>query len=427
LPARDCAAAAPCHSEISVYVLIVLLLLLIASIAAAYYGARTWHWAHTTLVVLVFLAAAGFFILASETLRINAVLRNQANRLETELAQVTTRNEALLHGTRNAQVIGALAADEVAIPEDAEKIPSLADLNHQLHMVTRLRGSVWRKVTPANFDPQTGAVTVTVESPQPSGIAADTILYAFEEGPAGQPDPASGAQFLGEFRVKDVAGQQATLIPVNLLDELEQRRLTSSRGPWALYETMPIDQNEIFAGLSEDKLRELLPAESVEEYIRQGTPAGPDDDEWHVEGFDEDDNPVGLDDMGKATKKLYQRRLRDYSVEFAELNQRRVVLMANMEAVVSDNEKLKAALASAEQLGAFRDEEIRKLTIDLAGLKKERTIIDKHLATVEQQLANARRLLDQAIAENRRLADELARRSQRSSAVPAEGPLAASR
>jgi hypothetical protein len=410
-----------------VYVLIVLLLLLIASIAAAYFGARTWHWAHTTLVVLVFLAAAGFFILASETLRINAVLRKQANRLEADLAQVTTRNEALQRGTRNAQVIGSLAAEEVAVPEDAEEIPSLADLDHRLHLATRLRGSVWRKVSPTGFDPQTGAVTVTVESPQPSGIAADTILYAFEEGPPGNPDPASGAQYLGEFRVTEAAGQQASLVSIHLLDDAERQRLAASRGPWALYETMPIDQNEIFAGRSEEELRELLPAESVEEYIRQGTPAGPDDDQWHVAGFDEEGNPVGPDDMDKAAKKLYQRRLRDYSVEFSELNQRRVALLANMEAVVADNEKLKVALASAEQLGAFRDEEIRKLTIDLAGLKKERTIIDKHLATVEQQLANARRLLDQAIAENRRLADELARRSQRSSAVPAEGPLAASR
>ncbi len=403
------------------------MLLLIASIAAAYFGARTWHWAHTTLVVLVFLAAAGFFILASETLRINGVLRKQANRLETELAQVNARNDALQRGTRNSQLINELAAQDVTVPEGADELPSLADLDHRLHLATRLRGSVWRKVTPAGFDPQTGTVNVTVESPQPSGIAADTILYAFEEGPPGHPDPASGAQYLGEFRVKEAAGQQASLVPVNLLDDTEKKRLAASRGPWSLYETMPIDQNEIFAGLSEDKLRELLPAESVEEYIRQGTPAGPDDDEWHVAGFDEDGNPVGPDDMSKAAKKLYQRRLRDYSVEFSELNRRRVTLLANMEAVTTDNEKLKAALASAEQLGAFRDEEIRKLTFDLAGVKKERAIIEKHLATVEQQLANARRLLDQAIAENRRLADELARRTPRSSAVPAEGPLAASR
>ena len=67
-------------------------------------------------------------------------------------------------------------------------------------------------------------------------------------------------------------------------------------------------------------------------------------------------------------------------------------------------------------------EEIRKLTIDLAGVKKEREIIDTHLATVQQQLANARKLLDEAIAENRRLADEFARREARNRSAPAVLP-----
>ena len=164
--------------------------------------------------------------------------------------------------------------------------------------------------------------------------------------------------------------------------------------------------------------------------MRQGTPAGPDDDEWHVVGYDEDGNQLGPDDLAKAVKKTYQRRLRDYATEFAELNRRRVLLLANIEAVTEDNLKLKAALASAEKLGAFREDEIRKLTIDLAGVTKERVLIEQHLAAVEQQLATARKLLDQAIAENRRLADELARRealgTERSGKAASPGPLAAS-
>ena len=403
---------------------IVILLLFIASIVAAYFGARYWHWAHVTLVVLIFLAAVGFFVLASETLRINAVLRKQVNQLDTELTQVKSNIEGLDRGTRNSQVINQLAGMEVHVPEEAEEIPSIDELDHRLHLATRLRGRVWRKVAPAGFDPQTGTVTVTVESPQPSGIEADKILFLFEDGRPAHPDPTQGPQYLGEFRVKEVAGQQATLITVNELDDFEKQRLAKSPAPWALYETMPVDQPELFAGLNEEQLRKLLPDESVEEYIRQGTPAGPDDDEWHVAGFDEDDNPVGPENMDKATKKLYQRRLRDYAIDFAELNRRRVVLLAGIAAVMQDNARLTAALASAKKLEAFRDEEIRKLKIDLAGLKQERGIIEKHLATVQQQLATARKLLDSAIAENHRLADDLARRGERSSAAPADGPLA---
>jgi hypothetical protein len=193
---------------------------------------------------------------------------------------------------------------------------------------------------------------------------------------------------------------------------------------------MPVDEVELFAGKNADELKKLLPEASVEEYIRQGTPAGPDDDEWHVVGFDAEGNQLGPNDIGKAVKKTYQRRLRDYATEFSELNRHRVMLLASVAAVTEDNARLKAALASAEKLGAFRDEEIRKLTIDLAGLKKEREIIEQHLATVEQQLATTRKLLDEAIAENRRLADDLARREaqrlERSGAAPQRGPLAVS-
>ncbi len=407
---------------------IVILLLFIGSIAAAYFGARYWHWAHVTLVVFVFLAAVGFFVLTSEVLRINAVLRKQANQLEVDLAQVKSNIDGLERGTKNSQIINQLAANEVAIPEEADSIPSLSDLEHRLHLETRLRGRVWRKIAPAGFDPQTGTLNLTIESPQPSGIAADTIVFLFEQGQASTPDPTQGAQYLGEFRVKEAVGQQATLVAVNQLDEVELQRLANSPGPWSLHETMPIDRNSMFAGLSEKELRKLLPEESVEEYLRQGTPAGPDDDQWHVLGLDEEDNPVGPEDMDKAAKKVYQRRLRDYASEFAELNRRRVALWAGMEAVAKDNERLQLALASAEKLQAFREEEIRKLSIDLAGIKKERSIIEGHLAKVQQQLARVRQQLQQTIAENRRLADELALRQgqPRSSRAPARSPLAVS-
>jgi chromosome segregation ATPase len=193
---------------------------------------------------------------------------------------------------------------------------------------------------------------------------------------------------------------------------------------------MPIDQNELYAGFTEEQLRKLLPADSVEEYIRQGKPAGPDDDEWHVIGFDEEGNQVGPEKMDKAVKKVYQRRLRDYAVEFSELNRRRVLLLANIAAVTQDNLRLKEALTSAKGLEEFRTEEIRKLSIDLAGVKKEREIIDTHLATIQQQLANAQQLLKEAIAENRRLSEELAQRDaryrERGGSLPNEGPLALS-
>jgi hypothetical protein len=420
-PARRC--------ESSLIIWIVILLLFIASLVAAYFASRYWHWAHVTLVVFIFLAAVGYFVLAAEVLRINAVLRKQANDLEAQLAQAKSNIDALDRGSKSTQVINQLLGLEVHIPEEAEEVPSTSELEHRLYLVTRLRGRVWRKVAPAGFDPQTGTVKVTVESPQPSGIEPGRIMFLFEDGPPAHPDPTQGPQYLGEFRVTDAAAQQVTLVTVNELDGVEKERLARSPGNWALYESMPVDQLDLFAGKNADELRKLLPEASVEEYIRQGTPAGPDDDEWHVVGYDEEGNLLGPNDIGKAVKKVYQRRLRDYATEFGELNRQRVMLMASVAGVTEDNARLKAAQASAEKLSAFREEEIRKLNVDLAGVTKERALIEKHLATVEQQLATTRKLLDQAIAENRRLSDDLTRREnerlQRSGSAPVRGPLAA--
>ncbi len=329
---------------------IVILLLFLASIVAAYFGSRYWHWAHVTLVVLIFMTAVGFFVLAAETLRINAVLRKQANQLETQLTQTKTNIEALDRGTRNSQVINQLLGLEVKVSEEADEVPSAGELEHELYLATRLRGRVWRKVAPTGFDPQTGTLTVNVEQPQPSGIEPNKVLFLFEDGKPAHPEPTEGPQYLGEFRVTESDGPQVKLVTVNELDSVEKERITKSPGNWAMYETMPVDTLDLFAGKNADELGKLLPEESVEEYVRQGTPAGPDDDEWHVVGYDEDGNQLGPDDLAKAVKKTYQRRLRDYATEFSELNRRRVLLLANIEAVTEDNVKLKAALASAEKL-----------------------------------------------------------------------------
>ena len=220
---------------------IVILLLFIASLVAAYFGSRYWHWAHVTLVVLIFMTAVGFFVLAAETLRINGVLRKQANQLETDLARTNLNIEALDRGTRNSQVINQLLGLEVKVPEDADEVPSAGELEHELYLATRLRGRVWRKVAPTGFDPQTGALTVTVEQPQPSGIEPNKILFLFEDGKPAHPEPTEGPQYLGEFRVTESDGPQVKLVTVNELDSVEKERITKSPGNWAMYETMPVD------------------------------------------------------------------------------------------------------------------------------------------------------------------------------------------
>ncbi len=396
------------------------------------------------VVEAIFLATLGFFLLAAETVRINAVLRTQVNKTQEQLDTVAAQNDALKNGTSAATLVGQLSNQEPPVKTSKDEqgndvIRSLADLDSKLLIATRRRGRVWKNVTPAApINAQTGAVTIAIPAPVPAGMTAQTVVYLFEDGPP-QPPAAGGAprgpQYLGQFIVAQVGPQQAMLQPVLPLDEFERRRLASSRGPWIVYETMPMDRHEIFAGMSDKELKQKLPAQSVNEYLRDDKPATADDDPARVIGYDENGKRLPPGDLAKATKKVYQRRLRDYASEFDELARRRIIMLAQIDAVKKDIDRLTAAQDVAKKLQAFREDERQKLNGDLAGVTKEKEAIERHLAQIKQQLARARELTEQLLRKNSQMAAELAARQLRphppggGAATPARpaGPLALGR
>ncbi len=164
------------------------------------------------------------------------------------------------------------------------------------------------------------------------------------------PDPRAGKQYLGEFRVTEAAGQTATIVPTLDMTDFQRQRLSSSHGPWQMYETMPPDRHDIFANTTpeeEAKLRQMIPEVSLQEYLRDGKEAVTDDDPHRVIGLDENGKRLPADQMARAAKKIYERRLRDYGQEFRKLAGRRAVLITNREGLQSDIQRLAGALASA--------------------------------------------------------------------------------
>ncbi|HEY3393954.1 MAG TPA: hypothetical protein VGK58_14675, partial [Lacipirellulaceae bacterium] len=279
-------------------------------------------------------------------------------------------------------------------------------------------------------------VHISVDRPVPAGIkpeSGETVVALFEVGEPALPEGGQprGAQYLGQFRVTAASGQTTTLQPVLPLDDFERQRLAASRGPWIMYDTMPADRYKTFAEMSEEELRQKMPPQSVEEYIRHGKEARTDDDPLRVVGFDETGKQLPPDQLSTAAKKLYQRRLRDYSVEFDELARRRLVLSVDIAAGKNDLERLQAALTSAQQLQAFREDEIKKLQVDLAGATKDQQAIEQHLAKLKQQLDRGNQLLAETLERNRELVRQLAARTgvSSSAAPPAQpaGPLALGR
>jgi hypothetical protein len=388
--------------------------LALAAIVFAFLSAKTWHWGYVLVVVGIFFSTLGYFILAAEVLRINAVLRKQVTELETKLATFEGQNAALEKGSDDAGVINQLRNAEVRIGEEQETLPSMAELEHQLLLAARERGRAWWNVAPVRVDAQ--GVQISVERPAPAGIRPETVVVLFEAGeptlPAeGQPP---GPQYLGEFRVTAAAAQTATLQPVLPLDDFERQRLAAaaSRGPWIMYDVMPADRYKIFAGMTEEELRQKLPPQSVEEYIRHGKEPAEGEDPFRIANFDEAGKRIPPDAPAdaKIAKKEYQRRLRDYSVEFAELSRQRLVLSVGIAAGKKDLEQFQFALKSAQQLGAFREDEIKKLNSDLAGATNDQKAIEQHLAKLKQQLARGNQLLAETLQRNSELARQLAGR-----------------
>ncbi len=366
---------------------ILLLVTLLVGLATIVVSAKNWHWTQLVLVMFVFFATIGYLYLAAETMAIHHKLRAKIPGLEKDLVHVTLQNKTLLQG--NSDQLGIL------------------ELDHQLQIVARERGRVWRGVAPVGEMNERGGIEVEIKNPQPHGLEKDAIVFAFEAGDPNNANPEQGPQYLGELRVVNVQPTGVLLEPTDLLDRRSGQRLAGSQGPWSLYETMPIDRHKLFEGLSEEELRQMLPAESVEEYVRHGTPATDDDDQWHRRGFDENDEAVGPEDIDQAVKFVYDRPLRDYAFLFSELAKHRILKLTSIQAVTQDNAKLEQSLQSAEKVAQVRLEQQQLLAADLAGMQKDRAAIEAHRDLVQRQLRHARAYFDQWLAENSALAKQL--------------------
>ena len=88
--------------------------------------------------------------------------------------------------------------------------------------------------------------------------------------------------------------------------------------------------------MTEDELKQKLPASSVQEYIRHGKEATADDPDVRKMGFDENGKPLPYEQLANAAKVIYWRQLRDYAAEFDELSRRRVAMEVAIAAVKQD-------------------------------------------------------------------------------------------
>lgn len=395
---------------------IVVLLVILIGLITIIMSIKNWHWAQMLLVLGIFFMALATFILGMEVFRIHRNIRKAIPGLEQRIADLESENDALVRGTRDAAVIsrvfqGEVFGGEAPFDQEAEgRMPGMEYWVKQFQALARSRGRVWRDAAPGAVDQKTGRLAVAVPNPKPHGLAVGAIVYAFEQGLPNPAAPDKGAQYIGEFKVVEANEQGVFLEPVQRLDAFTGKRLLTSlqqKKPWSLYELLPADAHDLFAGMTEEQLKALLPAGAVNEYLRHGTPALPDDDDYHRAGFDEAGQQVGPDDKAKAVTWRYDRPLRDYSYLFPELQRERVLMLADIAGLKEDIASLVAALESANELKTYRTAEIADLKEDQKHMERDLAFITKLLATINGQTANAKGQVDALLKQNAEKAQQL--------------------
>ena len=384
----------------SIVFLILIVLAALTGLVTIFLTTKIWHWTQVTLVAFVLLFGITALFLAAEVFRIHRNLRSVIPKYEQRLAAAEEEKKRLLEGT--------------------DQKPGIVELEHELRLVTRQRGRVWRKVVPADQVSVEGVVAVSIGDPQPHGLEKNAIVYLFEDD-----KQVEGEQYLGDFRVIATSAEGVTLEPILRWtpNQRELLRLGNSRAEWRFYETMPADRHEYFEGMSEEQIRELfnglsadnldegareLLDEAIDQYVRHGQEASDDDDPLDIIYHDDKDNRVDPEeDEDKVVKRLYDRPLRDYEYLFGELSRQLTIMLAEREAETEDHAKIKNALESAEKLQQFRTEEINNLTIDLDAMKLEQQTVEAHRDQVLRGLSGAQRRVEALLVENSNLADDL--------------------
>jgi chromosome segregation ATPase len=155
-------------------------------------------------------------------------------------------------------------------------------------------------------------------------------------------------------------------------------RLASRKGSWTICEVMPNDMREVFAGMTEQQLRAVVPASVVDEYLTDGRD-------------------------GK------QRKLRDYHVLLKELDRQETVLREDRETAKRHNDYMQAASKDAKQHQLFDQDERAALMAELDRAKKERAAAVAHEQSLQKELAALTAKISQLIEDNRATAEEIGR------------------
>lgn len=295
------------------------------------------------LIGFIFVASLAFFFFAARTMKTHAAWGKSYNDHQRAIDELKEKNSKLREEIHTSRM-------------DLEK-----------WMVGRPR--IWSGCVPTIIQ-ETGAVTVSVDSPSPHQIAPKAVLYVFDDA-----EPAQGGRYLGKFTVAQVADKQVVLQPAYIMLPDELARMKAAKRSWSLYENLPMDSNEAFAEWDEATKKANLPAASVQQYL----------DDALVEG--------------EGGLKTWKRPLRDYRSLFDIYYRYRAELIKEIEAGKQDLKYATGALAGQEEQKKFFEGLVAAAKTELAAMQADLKIVSDHSNALAKQIS-------EKIAEAQRLYQE---------------------
>jgi hypothetical protein len=278
------------------------------------------------------------------------------------------------------------------------------------------RGRVWYGCRPQAV--QGGKVLVAWPFPEPHRLAPKTVVWLFDEAPV-----ADGGRYLGQFTVAGAPPQQIELAPSVRLTQAEVQRLQQSAArngaSWALYEAMPADKHEAFAGLSEEQLRAMIPESTVAEYVMDGqlTTLG-EVKQRGLKGkvFQVDENGEivmveGLpkEVLGEDEKGMYVRQLRDYEESFRQDQLWRSAWIDRMATNTRNRDYLRTSDEDLRRQVQYRQKEHDQLVAEKEKYEKERDLYAWYRNAIDEKLKAVRAAVSESINTNQAMAGEIAR------------------
>jgi hypothetical protein len=309
------------------------------------------------LVVAIFFGAGFFIFGTARVFKAHTAWRNSARDFEKAIAAEEVIKNQLIDGTTSAE---------------NEHVPGVSELKEQLNRLAISRGEAWFGAAPGRINPDTGALTLTINAPEPHGVTEGAELFIFTPGK----EQNSPAAYVGKFKVTS-APEKAKAIeiaPVLPLTQPEIQKISRMPGPWSAHLMMPIDDPAVLASMSEGARAAFL--NPLPQQIQD------------VYG-DTKREPLDFDAL---FRDLYYRRMRYYEASVA---------------LGSDVTRLITAIEQAKADIAFREAEKSNLTFDKTKFQYELQQLQAYLDTLQKKLKSTKSQLAKVNAENRKLSADL--------------------